>query len=221
MMATFCDILCIEGVPGSGKTTLAGNVQNRCASENIKSFWVVEEKKDHPITPAELRRLSNRDDFDVRCLRSWASFIDRLDQVAILDGCAFQSTVRFLLASDRSVEFIRHYVKRWEALLGDAKAKLVFLYLPDLLGEMNNRVFAIRGEDWVRKVSGYVAGTPYAIRKCLSGRQGMAKFWSQYQDLCLDLMAGLGIPVLQIQVSEENRGSLHDQVYSWAFERHS
>ncbi len=93
-------ILHIEGIPGSEKTTGARQLEQHCGSMKLDSCRVAEETADHPFAPASLRADSGPDEFAKRCLVARRDFVIGNDLVAIPDGFALQSTIRFLFAKN-------------------------------------------------------------------------------------------------------------------------
>lgn len=90
-------ILNVEGIPGAGKSTTAAQLDESFRLSGIDSYWVLEEAPDHPIGALQLCRDSGEENFVSACLKSWEYFVKTHTRVAILDGYALQSTVRFSL----------------------------------------------------------------------------------------------------------------------------
>jgi len=189
-------VLHIEGIPGSGKTTAAEAVCQRLLEQGIDAYWALEEAADHPVMPKELRRRSSQDEFPQICLNAWSGFLDDLSQTAVLDGYAFQSTVRFMFANAVGDNKIIDYFKAWEQRGGDI-SQLVYFQVSDPIAHYETAL-PEKGDDWVHKVSVYVERTPYGLSRNLRGRDGLTEFWARYQDLCLNLIRGASIPVVTV-----------------------
>ena len=162
--------------------------------QQLDSYWVAEEMADHPITPAGLRADSGSNDYAQRCLAAWRNFVIHNDRIAILDGFALQSTVRFLFAHGVPDEQIFRYFEQWQQI-GRSSASLVFLRIADPETHFEHFVIPLRGEQWRKKLEAYVARTRFGIAHGLNGKKGLIEFWSEYQELCLKLLAGACIKV--------------------------
>lgn len=187
-------ILHIEGIPGSGKSTGASQFNRCCLSNRLDSYWVAEEMADHPITPAGLRADSGSDGYAQLCLAAWRNFVIHNNRIAILDGFALQSTVRFLFANGVPDEQIMQYFEQWQQI-GGSSTSLVFLRIADPETHFEHFVIPLRGEQWTTKLEAYVARTRFGIAHGLNGKNGLIEFWSEYQELCLKLLAGACIKV--------------------------
>ncbi|MGC1442818.1 MAG: hypothetical protein WA888_19615 [Burkholderiaceae bacterium] len=115
--------------------------------------------------------------------------------MAILDGFALQSTVRFLFALNASRHTIEEYFGKWQEI-GESCSSIVFLNVAEPEKHFREFVIPLRGEDWCRKVSSYVSATPYGLERNFSGVDGLINFWSEYQAVCLDLLSESTIATL-------------------------
>ena len=175
-------VVLIEGLPGSGKTTLA----ERLARER-GAPWAREEANDHPVIPWSVRARNKDDDFDALCLERWRAFVETLDRSWVLEGCALQSTVRFMFANVWPRPRIDEYWCAFEEIVARHTEQLIVL-APDK--DRMRKAFAERGDEWRRKVSAWIASTPRG--------GGLDEFWFGYAALCDDLIATSTLPVLRV-----------------------
>ncbi|MFS2206344.1 hypothetical protein [Variovorax sp. Varisp36] len=193
-------LVLIEGLPGTGKTTLAERLCALALQEGCASRWYLEEAADHPVHPHSLNAARLEADYPSRCLQGWQRFADEVrsdSTLNILEGSAFQSTVRFMMEQNRTD--IDDYFGRFEGILSPLRP--VFIYLRPEDAERHSRATAAhRGSDWTRKVAAYLEQTPYAHRHGLRGESGMHRFWANYAHLCDELMHGLTTRVTRITV---------------------
>jgi hypothetical protein len=93
-------LIFIERVPDSGKSTLAKKICVAAVRVGYDAKWYLEESKNHPVHPATWRILKSQPNFAEACLRSWSNFVEQYQKrntLHILEGSAFQSTVRFMM----------------------------------------------------------------------------------------------------------------------------
>jgi hypothetical protein len=91
----------IEGLPGTGKTTMAEQLCILARKSGLSAAWYLEESIDHPVHGRKLKEgRKNGDIFVKSCLEAWRAFADnstKTPDIQILEGSAFQSTVRFMM----------------------------------------------------------------------------------------------------------------------------
>jgi hypothetical protein len=153
-------LVLVEGLPGSGKTSVAKHLSPALRSRGIAAVGIRELDPDHPVVPRSVMRLAGGDDYAERCLERWEAFVDAAPEAAtIIEGCAFQSTVRFLFANGASGDEICVYWERFEKLIAPLSPRFVYLYQDDPAGFMESRTLVRRGSEWTEKVAGYAVGT--------------------------------------------------------------
>lgn len=112
-------------------------------------------------------------------------FLNSSNKPVVLDGYALQSTVRFLYANRISRKQIEEYFNRWQELAPETTLAYFSVENPS---EHFDAVIAERGDEWSSKLYSYVEQTPIDIVNGLHGKTGFIEFWSNYQQLCLELL---------------------------------
>ena len=185
----------IEGLPGSGKTSAAERLNTLCAAKGMPSRWWLEEAKDHPVLPASLRKRSSEPDFAQLAIDAFRDFIRTEVGVLILEGSAFQNSIRFMFANARSAAEISNYAAAWAEAVTPARPRLLMFEVKAPQAHYANFVAARRGAVWMEKLITYVEGTPIAEQRGWRGFDGFVQFWAAYQNLCLDCAKALPWPV--------------------------
>ncbi len=211
-------MILIEGLPGSGKTSLAGYAQEIPQRSGITAEWFLEEHPDHPVFPREVRREQVRSDFPELCLERWRSFAAecaRSERIVILEGCAFQTTVRFMFANGLSLDRISAYYAEFEQTIAPLSPRLIYLFQADPGSFLREETMARRGPDWTRKVADYTTATPYARERGLSGLGGFISFWTEYGSLCDKLVEISALPRICIENSDQDWKAIRFRTRSW------
>lgn len=200
----------IEGVPGAGKTSAAERLDALCSEKGLTSRWWLEEAKDHPVLPAVLRKRAVDPDFPVLCIQAFRDFIQLERGVLILEGAAFQNTIRFMFANARPEAEISDYMATWASSLSPAKPRLLMFEVKRPEAHYGDFVAAKRGAAWMDKLIAYVESTPVAEQRGWLGLDGFVRFWSAYQEMCLAYARSLPWPVKILPAWSET-GAFDDQ----------
>lgn len=205
----------IEGLPGSGKTSAAERLNNSCGAYGLPARWWLEEAVDHPVLPASLRKLSATPAFSDRCVQAFRSFISIEAGILILEGSAFQNTIRFMFANGRSWAEISDYLTTWADAVTPARPRLAMFEVGDPNAHYTNFVAQRRGATWMEKLVAYVESTPLAQRHGWTGVNGFVQFWSEYQRLCLRCASTLPWPVKVIPAWSEAKALDEEGLFSF------
>lgn len=92
---------------------------------------------------------------------------------------------------------------------------LIYLYQDNPRDFLEHIVFPDRGVDWVNKVSSYLASTPCCRERGWTGRAGMVDFWLLYRNLCDNVVRALTMPILRVEITEQDWLSIHEGIASW------
>ena len=200
----------IEGLPGSGKTSAAERLNSLSRAEGLPSRWWLEEAKDHPVLPAALRKKANEPAFAQLCIQAFQDFIGLETGILILEGSAFQNSIRFMFANARSEAEIWDYVAAWAEAVSVARPRLLMFELKAPEAHYTEFVAARRGAAWMEKLIAYVEATPAAQQRRWRGLDGFLHFWTDYQRICLTCARKLPWPVLFLPAWSE-AGTFDDE----------
>ncbi|WP_167481199.1 AAA family ATPase [Acidovorax cavernicola] len=149
-------LILVEGVPGVGKTTLAEQLCTFAVSYGHQAVWSQEEERSHPVHPISLTASRAQPGFAARCLQNWRMFVEQAQSahgLCILEGSAFQSTVRFLMEQER--EDVLRYIGAFERIVSVVSPVLIYLR-PEDATDHSRGIATHRGEIWSAKVSRYL-----------------------------------------------------------------
>lgn len=193
-------VIFIEGIPGSGKSTMAEKICAKAKAGGIDAKWYLEEAHDHPVHPRPSQKSRLGPELVSRFLSGARSFFAEEmsgQTLHILEGTAFQSTIRFLMEEEH--EDIENYFRAFEEIFIPLSPVLIYLRPHD--AKHHSRFISdYRGEWWTAKVARYLEKTSYCSNQHLLGVQGMHEFWSRYATLCDSLVKSIRMPQITIDV---------------------
>jgi hypothetical protein len=207
-------VLLFEGLPGSGKTTTSMLVAERLRAAGVACEWSREEQRDHPVLGLETRRLHRRLDYDEICLARWSAFLgSRPSRAWVLEGCALQSAVRFMVEQCWPYGRISSYWARFEALAHEHDVAIVYLVHPAPRVFLQGHAASVRAAVWP-KITAHVATTPAGRRIMKEGGDPSIDFWLDYRDVCDRLLAASTLPRLDLDIAQGWAGA-DDRVLNW------
>jgi molybdopterin-guanine dinucleotide biosynthesis protein len=217
-------LVLVEGLPGSGKTSAAKHLARSLRARGIRAALIRELEPDHPVIPRSVMKQAARDDYAEVCLSRWRAFAtDRGSgsaEVAIIEGCAFQSTLRFLYANRVPAGEIHSFWESCEKIIAPLDPRLVYLYQPDPAGFMKSRTLSRRGPEWTDKVAAYAQATPRSREHDWQGRDGMVAFWKDYRVLCDELYRRSTTSKLAIDNGDQFWSREHARIVEWVLNPH-
>jgi hypothetical protein len=214
-------LVLVEGLPGSGKTTTAAWLAGWLRARGVSASWSLEASADHPVIDRALRRTARDPGYADRCVAAWRRYADdvcaaaRPGAIAVLEGCFFQSTVRFLLEHLHGAGEPQRYLRASEVALAPLAPVLVYLAQPRAETHLAQRLDARKEPGVVARIAAYTETTPCARQHGWTGRSGMTAFYLHYDRTCRDLVARTVLPTLLIDAGRADRPAVQRRVARW------
>jgi len=197
-------LILIDGLPGSGKTTLALALGEKIPNAKV----LLENRGENPLhaVPAEedVAEFGAIYDFSVEqfaelSLQAWRRFVESANlRTYIAESYPFQSGVRLLLQMDADRSLIWNYFAAIEEIVTPLDPLLIFLRLRDP-GDDLRTVSELRGAEWHAAVRSFVGRTTWARNRLLTGDEAIWQFVSAYAALVDELLADSAIPRLELE----------------------
>ncbi len=187
-------LILIEGLSGSGKSTMAHYLSRQLTLHKIEHTWEYEENKWHPLYPfhdmpsmqqvLDTLAMENYHLIIDTALELWQQFAEAVqtsEKIVILDGCLFGYLTWTMFPFDISIAAIQTYLAQVEQILHPLNPYLIYLYQNDLAHAIRRKSQRreIEEEPLIRQAVESLYG------KCrnLQGFDGMISYWTEYRHL--------------------------------------
>lgn len=170
------NLIIVEGLPGSGKSTTAAMIAEELKKKGKKIVCVDEGAEEHPADYADY----DFPDFEterMRILEKWRSFTQKADPDTIyVFNCIFlqnpmcETMMRFGMDGAASLGYISEILEITRPL----HPVIIYIDLPDVRGTIE-RVIHQRGNDWLNAVIDYHVSQGYGKQNGFSGYEGYLK----------------------------------------------
>ena len=198
-------LIFVEGLPGSGKTTTASWLAARLQSERLMVNLFLEHQPEHPLNVGGTLHPSGETtgetffqrytpaSFVQESLQRWQVFVHaalQVEAISVLDSYPFQNTVRVLLQLNATPDCMRAYAGQVEALVMPLQPVLIYFTHRDLIHARHHlsHISAQRGKAWTDYVIELVTHCPYAMARHLEGFNGALAVLRDYKQLTDSLL---------------------------------
>jgi hypothetical protein len=216
-------LVLLEGVPGSGKSTMGQFLAGALGGQGIPHRWWYEEEKAHPLyvfeDPASLQRVL--DDLAAgkfrqviaAALDKWrdlATNIASEEAIVVLDSCLLGYLTWTLFPFDVPMTEIQSYLGQVEQVLWSLNPCLIYLYQADLARALRI-ICERRGEQTRERLIRNATQSPYGRRSGLQGFEGMVAYWAAYRQLADAACQTTGFATLAIETGAGDWASYQRQ----------
>lgn len=189
------NLIIVEGLPGSGKSTTASMIAGLLKEKNKKVCCVDEGVQEHPADYADY----DFPDFETekeKILGKWQSFVKTADKDTIyVFNCIFlqnpmcETMMRFGMSEEASLKYISEIAE----IIKPLNPVVIYIDRPDVKATVDS-VLEERGNDWLNAVIDYHTSQGYGKQNSLSGYEGYIKCLEErkrrelriLQALCVD-----------------------------------
>ena len=170
------NLIIVEGLPGSGKSTTAAMIADELNRKNKKVVCVDEGVSEHPADYADY----DFPDFETerkKILDKWQSFVQNSDKDTIyVFNCIFlqnpmcETMMRFGMSEEES----RNYIAEIAEIIKPLNPVIIYIDQPDVKFAIDS-VLDERGNDWLNAVIDYHVSQGYGKQNNLCGYDGYIK----------------------------------------------
>lgn len=214
-------LVIVEGIMGSGKSTTMRFVAKALGDAGQPALAVHERSDPHPVRATdELQhwfepwRESTAEQLARRALSKWRSFAEkvRLDtSVPVLDGQLFHGDLTHLFLMEASFDELASYCECLAQVIEPLSPLVVYLRQENVERAVRT-VCAERGEAWVKYQVDWKLKGPYAVRRSLSGLEGLIALYQDYRLVTDALFDRLRLDKMVIENSERDWTRYNRQV---------
>jgi thymidylate kinase len=218
------NMILIEGIPGSGKSTMAHFLTRQLDQQGIIYKWWYEEEKWHPLYLFEdadsLEQLfaalaaGHYREIIQATLGKWQELASNLrdtEYVILFDSSLFGYLTWTLFPFGVPIVDIQAYLAQIAGIIYELNPCLIYFHQQDIAANFQ-RIFARRGGETEVQQIQKVTQSPYAQKYNLQGFTGLVTFWRDYQALTDIAFANLPFVKLALDTTAGEWASYQRQV---------
>ena len=206
-------LILLEGLPGSGKTTMSKKLFNRI---NVKNkCLVLESTLPHPI--AEYDFVDDIDIWQVKTLQNWKKIsaeIDSDQNLWIMEFAWFQNTIGLMLLNNCCRNQIVEFCRKIEHTIKYLSPVLI-LYTANNAATFVKETYELRDDGWSEKMDSLIENWPYGKKRNLTGFDGFVDFYNEYLSIANALYDELEIDCISIDVTKREWPKVEKLTYEF------
>ncbi|WP_199617581.1 AAA family ATPase [Paenibacillus alkalitolerans] len=188
-------LIMIEGIPGSGKSTMAQSVSRTLKRQGIVYKWWYEEEKGHPVyiyddynTMGAVIEELNGGNYRLvieKALDQWREFsrsVQASNEIVIVDSCLYGYLTWTLFPYNVPRYEILAYVEEVTRIIAICNPSLIYLYQKNISTALQ-KICSRRGGDTEGRFIRSAVESTYGRANALSGFDGMVAYWEAYRDI--------------------------------------
>jgi len=199
-------LILVDGFAGTGKSTLAQHLWLRLVRQGHDAVWFHEHEVRHPIFEygelEDLLRLSPAS-FEEQIVARWEAVARdaKTPAIRIIEGSFIQIPAGVMLSMNVPAARIRAFVRRIDAIVAGAGAKLIYLFHRDVRAALM-RTGEIRGTQWLDGMAAALSRSRYGQAHRVRNVEGLIEYYRRQRSIVDAVFPRLDVPRLAIDVAE-------------------
>lgn len=210
-------LVIVEGIMGSGKLTTMRLIATALDEAGFTSQAIHERTDPHPFRATDelthwfepwLDSTPHR--LAQSALLRWKNFVDQTNAESVLpvmDGQLFHGDLTNLFLMEASYETIASYCDGLAEIISQLDPLVIYFWQGDV-DRAIKKVCTERGEAWMTYQVDWKLKSPYAVRRGLTGLEGLQSLYGDYRKLTDSLFSRLKLDKLAIENSRQDWSSL-------------
>jgi len=204
-------LILVDGIFGSGKSTIAHFIARQIAKNGIKVRWFYEEEKNHPLSEIGKNIEESEEDHSKRVLseypQKWVDFVNKIkddEYTYIVESYLFQDVLfspHFMNDIDKRT--IKEYSHKLLEISRCLNPVLIHLYQQDVRKPLII-TWQRRGEEWTSFYMALDESTLYCKNRNLNGEAAVIQLWQDFTDFTVELFQEYNFKKLQIENSAQD-----------------
>jgi Cdc6-like AAA superfamily ATPase len=187
-------LILLEGLPGSGKTTIAKKIFERITYDN--KYLVQEFFNPHPINEEGIKDIKL---WTIKTLENWRKLSNKIISerpLYVIEYALLQNTISEMLEKDSALP-------------------VLILFTADNTETFLRETYSRRSDGWKMKITNLIDGTDYGKNNNLKGLNGYLAFSNDFVKIRDEIIKTLDINSISIDVTERKWDSIEEQVYNF------
>ena len=201
-------IIFVDGLPGSGKPTIAHFLARQMELNDFKVKWIYETIDDHPLEyhVKEFKLETYLDEYESAYPDHLEKFIDQISKdeyTYIIDSSLFKEILGrdILLDQDQDRMFSKRMFEKVCSILKPLNSVYILLYQNNVKNSIEN-ICTIRGKAWGKSYKHAYDGNTFSQKRNLKGEKALLGIMGEISDLSLKFFPEMDIKKLSIENSE-------------------
>lgn len=189
-------VLFVDGLPGTGKTSLSQWLEQRIRSDDLSVRFISEYDKAHPLhwfqyydggtyIPPEFTFIPLEDHMQ-NSIEKWTRFsnsVNEIDELLIIDGYPFLNSVGVFLWGDADEHFIGDYINQMHEILARIKPLVIYLHTDNLISALNRKLNLLQRDELYDQFLVTMNNLPFLQNRGISGTEGVLVLWKKLNQM--------------------------------------